>query len=125
RQHNLHPPHIPDDRQQPEGSGGLSGQFTSRLAVAFMIRRYARGRLLQLLIVLWGAATVNFLIPRLAPGNPIRERLYTLSNSGGINQAAIEEMVRAYDKDFGFDQPLLVQYVRYLWNISHLDCGYS
>ena len=48
--------------------------------------------------------------PALAPGNPIRERLYTLSDSGGINQAAIEEMVRAYDKDFGLDQPLVVQY---------------
>jgi len=90
-----------------------------------MLSKYARGRFVQLLIVLWGAATLNFLIPRLAPGNPIRERLYTLSNSGGINQAAIEEMVRAYDKDFGFDQPLMVQYVRYMWNMAHLDFGYS
>jgi peptide/nickel transport system permease protein len=80
---------------------------------------------MQLLVVLWGAATLNFLIPRFAPGNPIRERLYTLSNSGGLNQQAIEDMVRAYDRDFGFDQPLIVQYVRYLWNMAHLDFGYS
>ena len=82
-----------------------------------MLRQYARGRFVQLLIVLWGAATLNFLVPRLAPGNPIRERLYTLSNSGGINQQAIEEMVRSYNVEFGLDQPLLVQYVRYLWNV--------
>jgi peptide/nickel transport system permease protein len=90
-----------------------------------MLRNYLPGRLAQFLIVLWGAATINFLIPRLSPGDPIRERMYTLSNSGGLNQAAIEEMVRAYDRDFGFDQPLPVQYVRYLWNIAHLDFGYS
>src|SRR5262249_17866227 len=117
-QHHLHPSHISDDRQQPQGSGSLSRVHT-------MLGKYARGRFVQLLIVLWGAATLNFLIPRLAPGNPIRERLYTLSNSRGINQAAIEEMVRAYDKDFGFDQPLIVQYVRYMWNMVHLDFGYS
>ncbi len=90
-----------------------------------MLRRYARWRLVQLLIVLWAAATLNFLIPRLAPGNPIRERLYTLSNSGGINQQSIEAMVRAYDEQFGLDQPLTVQYARYLWNMVHLDFGYS
>jgi peptide/nickel transport system permease protein len=90
-----------------------------------MLRRYARGRLVQLLIVLWGAATLNFLLPRLAPGDPIRERIYSMSTSGGVDQQSIEAMVQSYDQEFGFDQPLIVQYVRYLWSVAHLDFGYS
>ena len=34
-------------------------------------------------------------------------------------------MVKAYDQQFGLDQPLPVQYVRYLWDALHLDFGYS
>jgi peptide/nickel transport system permease protein len=88
-------------------------------------RRYFWGRLLQFLIILWGAATVNFFIPRLAPGDPIRERLVTLQRSGGFDQASIDLMVKSYEADFGLDQPLVLQYGRYLWNVAHFDFGYS
>ncbi len=76
-------------------------------------------------IVLWGAATLNFIIPRLAPGDPVRERLYEMASQGGYLQQGIEEMVKAYDKEFGLDQPLYVQYFRYLWDVAHFDFGYS
>ncbi|MGH2460009.1 MAG: ABC transporter permease [Chloroflexota bacterium] len=76
-------------------------------------------------IVLWGAATLNFIIPRLAPGDPVRERLYEMASQGGYLQQGIEQMVKAYDKEFGLDQPLYIQYVRYLWQVAHFDFGYS
>jgi peptide/nickel transport system permease protein len=88
-------------------------------------RGYIWGRLLQFLVILWGAATLNFFIPRFAPGDPIRERFIALQRSGGISQASLELMVKAYQRDFGLDQPLVLQYGRYLWNVAHLDFGYS
>src|SRR5437660_5321815 len=88
-------------------------------------RSYAVGRLIQFVVVLWGAATLNFLIPRMAPGDPIRTRLLMMSRNGSVSQQSIEEMVKAYDQEFGLDQPLPVQYVHYLWDAVHLEFGYS
>jgi peptide/nickel transport system permease protein len=90
-----------------------------------MRRSYALHRLIQFVVILWGAATLNFVIPRLAPGDPIRTRLGMMSRSGSISQQSIEEMVKAYDQEFGLDQPLPLQYIRYLWDAVHLDFGYS
>jgi peptide/nickel transport system permease protein len=86
---------------------------------------YVVRRIAQFLIVLWAAATLNFFLPRLAPGNPVRERLLSAASEGGMLQAGIEEMVRAYNEQFGLDKPLWVQYGRYMWHIAHLDFGYS
>ena len=87
--------------------------------------RYIVRRLIQFVVVLWGAATLNFFIPRLAPGDPVRARLIQMANAGGYMQQGIEQMVQAYDKQFGLDQPLYLQYLRYLWQILHFDFGYS
>lgn len=90
-----------------------------------MRRHYLIHRLIQFAIVLWGAATLNFLIPRLAPGDPVRERMYEMASQGGYLQQGIEQMVKAYDQQFGLDKPLWQQYLTYLWNMLHLDFGYS
>jgi peptide/nickel transport system permease protein len=86
---------------------------------------YVARRIGLFVVVLWGAATLNFFIPRLAPGDPVRERLLQMASQGGYLQQGIEEMVKAYDQEFGLDQPLYLQYLRYLWQTSHLDFGYS
>ena len=86
---------------------------------------YLSRRLLQFVAVLWGAATLNFFIPRLAPGNPVRDQLTQMASQGGYLQQGIEDMVKSYDQQFGLDQPLWLQYVRYLGNVLHLDFGYS
>ena len=86
---------------------------------------YVIRRLLQFLIVLWAAATINFILPRLAPGNPVRDRLVSQASQGGPLQEGIEDMVRSYNKEFGLDKPLYVQYVLYLSHAAKLDFGYS
>jgi peptide/nickel transport system permease protein len=86
---------------------------------------YVMRRLAQFLFVLWGAATLNFLVPRLAPGNPVRERLMNAMQQPGPMQQGIEEMVRSYNAQFGLDQPLYVQYFKYLVAAAQLDFGYS
>jgi peptide/nickel transport system permease protein len=53
-----------------------------------MRRDHLIRRLGQFVIVLWGAATLNFLLPRMAPGNPVRERLLNALSTGGVQQVA-------------------------------------
>lgn len=76
-------------------------------------------------LVIWGAATLNFFLPRLAPGDPIAERMFAMSMQGGYTQSGVEEMVRAYKEKFGLDKPLYVQYFNYLNDVARFDFGYS
>lgn len=76
-------------------------------------------------LVIWGAATVNFIIPRLSPSDPIRARLSAMAVQSGFVQTGIEDMVRAYQQKFGLDQPLYVQYLRYLKDMFTFNFGYS
>jgi peptide/nickel transport system permease protein len=90
-----------------------------------MRRDYLIRRLGQFVLVLWGAATLNFLLPRMAPGNPVRERLLNALSTGGVQQQGLQQMVQAYNTQFGLDKPLWEQYLLYLWNITHFNFGYS
>jgi len=62
-------------------------------------------------LTLWAALTINFLIPRLMPGN---EATAMLSHFKGVNPSALH----ALEVEFGVnnDQNLLVSYVQYLGN---------
>jgi peptide/nickel transport system permease protein len=75
-------------------------------------------------LVVFVAMTFNFFIPRLAPGNPIgaiNSRM--ASASTGVENG--KEMFDAYRVRFGLDQPLYVQYAKYMWNSLHGDFGQS
>ncbi len=86
---------------------------------------YLLKRLVLFLVVVWVSATINFVLPRLSGGNAIREALLQQAAAGGYVQNNIDAMVAEFDKDFGLDKPLWEQYLTYLWNISHLDFGFS
>jgi peptide/nickel transport system permease protein len=86
---------------------------------------YLIKRLILFVVVVWVAATINFVLPRLSGGNAIRSALLQQAAQGGYVQSNIEAMVAEFDKEFGLDKPLVEQYFIYLWNISHLDFGFS
>ena len=79
--------------------------------------RYIGRRLLGAIPVLWGVATLIFVIMRLLPGDPA---VLMLSEGGGSVEAISE--LRA---ELGLDDPLLVQYARYLFNLLQGDLGTS
>ena len=76
-------------------------------------------------VVVWVAATINFVLPRLSGGNAIRNQLVQQAASGGYVQNNIDAMVAEYDKEFGLDKPLYQQYFTYLLDIAHLEFGFS
>ena len=86
---------------------------------------YLLKRLGVFLIVIWVAATVNFLIPRMAPVDPVRERLLQAVSFGGAGKTDMEKVVASYEERFGLNQPLWKQYFNYLADIVRLDFGVS
>jgi peptide/nickel transport system permease protein len=77
------------------------------------------------LLIAWLAATLNFLLPRLTGQDPVRVKLLQQAQLGGHVQAGIDEMVREYDRRFGLDRPLWVQYLAFLRDAARLDFNYS
>ena len=64
------------------------------------------------------AVMLNFLLPRLMPGNPVSAIAVRASN-GMTDQTAVQKVYEEYVKTFGIDKPLYVQFFHYvnLWNI--------
>jgi peptide/nickel transport system permease protein len=82
-------------------------------------------RLLFLVLVVWAASTIVFLIPRLSSRNALRERFGELARTGGFSPVDLEKILASMQQQFGLDQPLYQQYWHYLGNILRMDFGYS
>jgi peptide/nickel transport system permease protein len=73
-------------------------------------------RLLRGIVTVWFAVTVTFLLLRLLPGNP------ALAVASPAMPAALRtDMLREY----GLNQPLALQYVKYLGQLLHGNLGVS
>lgn len=75
-------------------------------------------RLVYLIVMLLGVATLVFILTKLIPGDP------TVAN---LSQRALNDpdVVAAYKAKYGLDQPILVQYFLYIKNLLHFDLGTS
>ncbi|MFC0470823.1 nickel ABC transporter permease [Halalkalibacter kiskunsagensis] len=76
-------------------------------------------RMLQLVIMVLILSFVTFLLMKITPGDPIRA---ILKVDDVISTTAEEERLM---KEYGFDQPILVQYSRWIWSVLQLDLGES
>ncbi len=77
---------------------------------------YALRRLLLAVPVLFGVSVLVFAVLHLAPGDPAAIMLGA--------QATKEDVVRLH-RDLGLDQPLVVQYVRWIGHVLQGDLGRS
>ena len=78
---------------------------------------YIGRRLLGAIPVLWGVATLVFVIMRLLPGDPAA---MMLSEAGGSAQEIAEMRT-----ELGLDDSLVTQYGRYLLQLAQADLGTS
>lgn len=78
----------------------------------FLVRR-----LLVMIPLLVGITFLVFVIMDLAPGDPFAELR--------MNPSFSPDTVAALEREFGFGQPLLVRYAKWLWQAAHLDLGVS
>ena len=75
---------------------------------AYFARRFG-----MMLLVVVLAVTINFVIPRLMPGDPIEQQLNQLAASGGGQIGDVQAIAAAYRARFGLDQPVWRQYLNY------------
>ena len=81
--------------------------------------RWLVGRLLGAVFVLWAVATLIFFAIRLVPGDPAEAIL------GGPGSQASAEALDTVRRQYGLDQPLLVQYLAQLARLATGDLGTS
>jgi len=77
----------------------------------FLIRR-----ILQALVVLFLVTLFTLFLVHLFPGGPIRAML---------GPRATPEQVAFFNREYGFDQPFYVQYVKWVDQIAHGNFGFS
>ncbi len=80
--------------------------------------RFIGRRLLNAVPVLLGIAVLNFLLMQLAPGDAVS---VLAGESGGAPPEYIEQLRRQY----GLDQPILVQLALYMKNLLSFNLGHS
>jgi peptide/nickel transport system permease protein len=77
----------------------------------FLIRR-----VLQMFLVLFLVTLFTLLLVRLLPGGPIR---------GLIGPRATPAQIAYYNRLYGFDRPIYVQYGKWVWQLLQGNFGYS
>lgn len=78
--------------------------------------RYLARRVLVAIPTLFGVATIVFFIVRLIPGDPARVM---------AGEAAGDDVVARIRTNLGLDEPVPIQYVRFLANLLRADLGRS
>jgi len=79
--------------------------------------RYLFHRVLHMIPLLLGITFLAFMVIHLAPG----DYFSTLRMNPSISPQLIGEL----EKEFGYGDPLVVQYLKWLWRVLHLDLGLS
>jgi len=78
--------------------------------------KYIVKRILMLIPVLLGATFIVFTVMDMTPGNPAVAKL-------GVD--ATVEQIEALEEEMGLNDPFLVRYGRFIWDLLHGDLGTS
>ncbi|MDA0565611.1 ABC transporter permease [Streptomonospora sp. S1-112] len=86
------------------------------------MRRYLARKILIYALTFFVAVSINWLIPRLMPGDPIRTML---SRGASGDEASMERMRAYYEQTFGLDEPAWQQYLNFWTSLARGDLGIS
>ena len=79
--------------------------------------RFILRRLLQMIPLLVGITFLSFVVVALAPGD--------FFSTLRLNPSISPDLIRQMEIEFGYGQPLVVRYLRWIWRVLHLDLGIS
>jgi len=85
--------------------------------------RYLVQRLITYFLTTLAALAINFLVPRLSPGNPIGQVLSMMRDLGVT--VGGEELIEEYEKMFGLKGDWFTQFICYIREILRGNLGYS
>lgn len=86
--------------------------------------QYIFKRFLMFLLTVWLGTSLIFIIPRMAPGDPVTAMVVRMTMNQGYVENA-EQIIEAWKEKFGLNDPLSVQYIKYMGNVVTFDYGYS
>jgi peptide/nickel transport system permease protein len=89
------------------------------------VRRYFGRKLLTYAITFFIAATIDWLIPRLMPGDPIAGLMQRTGGGSTLSPEASAAMVQYYTNLFGLNRPMWEQYLGFWTSLFHGDLGLS
>lgn len=89
-----------------------------------LTRGYLLKRIGMFLLTIWLGSTIIFIIPRLAPGDPVTATIGRMMSQGSTVENS-DVMIEEWKQRFGLDKPLVIQYLRYLGNLATFNTGYS
>ncbi|MGO1389330.1 MULTISPECIES: ABC transporter permease [Brachybacterium] len=87
--------------------------------------RYIAQKTVWYLVALVAAVSLNFLLPRLVPGNPVDVIVSNLSRGGSVTSEQQKQVYESYVQEFGLDQSLGQQFLTYLGKVFTGDLGTS
>lgn len=85
---------------------------------------YFGKKLIWFLITLVAAFLLNFILPRLMPGDPVAAIVSRLAQ-GMSNSSGVQAIYEQYTELFGTNKPILTQFLLYVKNVAHGDFGFS
>lgn len=88
------------------------------------LKKYYGQKILWYLLTLVFAVILNFVLPRLMPGNPV-SGIASKAASGMTDASAIQKVYEEYAEKFGVNLPLYQQFFLWLKNALHGDFGVS
>ncbi|MCB0120726.1 MAG: ABC transporter permease [Caldilineaceae bacterium] len=86
--------------------------------------RYFGGKVVWFLVTLVFAFILNFILPRLMPGDPVAAIVARLAQ-GISNTSGVQAIYEQYAEQFGTNKPMIEQFFLYVRNVLHGDFGYS
>ena len=88
-------------------------------------QRYVLNKVFWFLLAFFIALVLNFLLPRLIPGNPVDVIVGQMGAGGGVSGEAQERIYNFYITEFGLDKPLGEQFLTYIGKLARGDLGIS
>ena len=89
------------------------------------LARYFLRKIGWYLVVFFVALLINFILPRLIPGNPVDALVAQMTRGGGASGDAVKAIYENYMREFGLDQPMWKQFLTYVGNVLQGDLGTS
>ncbi len=96
--------------------GQRGNVIAGSLRKGILMIKYILHRLLLMIPVIFGITFLVFVVLMASPGNVAQMILGT--------EATLEDIARK-EQELGLDQPIIIQYLQYVWNALHGDFGTS
>jgi peptide/nickel transport system permease protein len=86
--------------------------------------KYYGGKIIWYLVTFIFAILLNFILPRLMPGNPVAN-LVANATTGITDASAVQQIQKEYTEKFGLDKSYPEQFLIYVGNLMKGDLGVS